>query len=493
MPRTRKLSTVPNAPGRALLYLRVSALMGRSGDDFHSPEVQLHAMRQTIAAAGLREVAVIDDDIDVTGRTFDRKGVARIRAMVEAGQVDVVAVYALSRIGRNLSESLTFVKWLRARGVSVISSQERIDDTPEGQFMVGMWLGMAELQSEQIGIGWARVIERRARLGKAHAGITPEGYRRVDGRLEPDPVLGPAMAKAFGAYAAGDPVSEIVRRYNTVRGRPIAKTNFKKLLHNPIYLGVVVVHSKTGGRIETRGEHAPLIDQAIWDRVLRRLAKDRTTPPRHLNPQHSLTGLLRCDACGNALQVTHSYEHGKDRPNPRVMCTRKQGVGDCPGIGHPLYAEVERAVLDMVTSYAERLRGNPVARQAQLRKAENAAADAGTLERELARTREAMTRLTERWARRAMNDRNYDTAMARLAEAEARQLDALAAAQDVSQAPDTGAVVVLIDQMLELWPRMTGGERNRVLKSVLRQVTVRRAEYWREPPYDCVMDPVFHW
>lgn len=492
MPPRRKLATVPNAPGRAILYIRVSALMGRGGDDFHSPAVQIDTMRQMVRQAGLREVAVIDDDIDVTGRTFTRKGIARIEEMVKAGQVDVVAVHALSRIGRNLSESLTFVKWLRKHGVSVMSSQEKIDDTPEGQFMVGLWLGFAELQSAQIAVGWARVIERRARQGRAH-GMPPDGYLRTGDGLALDPELAPAVRQAFQAYADGDSVADIARAYALARGRPIGKAHLKTMLRNELYIGVVVVNSKLAGRVEVPGRHDPLIERHVWDAVQRRMARDRSTPPRHLAPLHGLTGLLRCAECGRTLQITYSYEHGRESPTKRLMCTRKREYGECDGVGNPLYAEVERAVLEMVVDYAGQLRGNPVARKAQEARATQAALDATALERELAKTREAMTRLTERWARRAMTDHNYDTAMARLAETETQQAEALSSAQEVSQAPDTGAVVRLVDQMLQLWPRMTGAEQNRALKSVLRQATVRRAAFWREPPYDCVLEPLFHW
>lgn len=495
MARTRRLNAVPNqrstTPGRLVAYRRVSALMGRGGDDFLSPDLQLDAIRRAATAAGLREVEVVDD-IDVSGQTFSRKGIDRLRQLVEAKAVDVVAVYDLSRLGRNLAESLTFVRWLRDHHVSVMSTQERIDDTPEGQFMLGQFLGLAQLYGDQIGRRWSQVIEHRARRGKRHGNV-PQGYVKVDGKLVADPLLGPAITAMFAAYAAGEPIADIARTFAAVRGKEVARSTVKAMLRNPAYIGRVVIHSKTGGTLDLPAEHPPLVNQATWDAVQARMAQDRTTPPRYISPAHSLTGLLRCAHCGFLLQIWWSTEHGKDNKTQRLICKRRKEVDACCGIGAPVYEPVERFLLDEIRDYAARLRGNPTARALQQQRARQAGANVGSVERELAKTREAMARLTERWARGGMPDTAYETALARMAAAEQAQAAQLARAQDVAAAPKPAKVVALVDRMLELWPVMTGAEKNRALKAVLLSATVRKAEFWREPVEDRIGDVEFRW
>lgn len=490
----RRLNAVPANSGRVALYVRVSALMGRGGEDFHSPEVQLGGMRNLIAQEGLREAVVIDDDIDVSGQTFDRKGIARLRALIEARQIDIMAVYTLTRLGRNLSECLTFLKWLRDRGVRIISASEKIDDSPEGQFMVGMWLNMAELQGNQIGANWARVIARRAKALGIPAGNVNQGYvRGPDGRYAVDPILGPAVTAVFADYAKGLQVADIALTFGAARGTPIAKSRLKAMLRNPVYAGRVVVDSLTDGPIDVVGQYPPLVDQRTWDRVQRRMAADRTTPPRHLAPAYSLTGLGRCDGCGNNLQIWHSTEHGKDDPTRRLLCKRNKECRDCDGVGTPLYAPIEAAVLAEVRTYAERLRGNPRARATQLARAARAGADAPAIQRELDGTRRAIAKLTERWARGGVPDDAYEETLAQLTasrDAQAAQLDA---AQEASEAPDPGQVVKLVDRMLQLWPEMTPAEQNRGLKAVLRSFTVRKGQGWREPEEQRIVGFEFRW
>lgn len=469
-------------------------------------------MRRTIGLAGLREVAVVDDDIDQSGRTFTRPGIARIRHLVETRQVDVVAVYNLSRVGRNLAESLLFLKWLRDHDVEVISAQEPMDDSPEGQYMTGQWLGMAQLRSDQIAREWQRVLERRARAGKKH-GNTNQGYLRDEsGRLVPDPVLAPAVTAMFVAYARGDTVADIAKAYAAARGKPITRSRVKVMLRHPVYRGHVVLKSKTGGYLDLPGMHPPLVDDQTWAAVARRIADDQTTPPRYLAPQYSLTGLLSCAECGQTLSVWCSTEKGKgELAVPRVICPRRREVVDtaevavpgrrkrdaepsrpaCAGIGSPVLARIEEVLLERIHEYAGELVGNPAARAQQLARAAKAGVDAATLKRELASTREAMARLTERWARGIVPDSAYEVSIAKFIAEEKVKSERLAEAQENSEVPDPGKTVRLVDEMLAMWPDMTGTERNLALRTVIRGATVRRAAYWREPEADRVVEVRF--
>lgn len=491
----RTIKPALSSAGRVVLYVRVSALMGRSGDDFHSPAVQVDGMRGLIAREGLREVDVIDDDIDKSGQRMNRPGIARIRAMVEAKQIDVVAVYMLSRVGRNLAESLAFIRWLREHGVSIISATEKIDDTPEGQFMVGMWLNMAELQGNQIAQSWARIIERRAKLGRPHGGRTPQGYtRNEDGAYVIDERLGPAVRAMFHAYADGVPVGQIAAEFADARGKPINLTQVKVMLRSPIYAGRIAVDSSTGGKIDVPGLHEAIIDEVTWQRVQRRIAADRWTPPRHLAPAYSLTGFGICPYCERHLQVWHSTEPGKDAAaRRRLICVRRNRSRDCDGIGSPLYAPIEAEVLAAVGEYAAKLRGNPGAREAQQARTAQASLDVKELEREQKRAKDALIRLTEGWARGNVPDVAYEAARQRFADAEETLAAKLTDAQRISEAPPPAAVIRLVDELLDMWPDLSESEKNRGLSRVLVSFTVRRGVTQRERVENRVGGFVFRW
>ena len=465
MPRRKShLAPVPEGPGRVVAYVRVSALAGRGGDDFHSPDVQLAAIRRT--AAGLQEVAVIED-IDRTGRHFERAGIDRIRRLAESRQIDAVAVYDVSRLGRNVRESLVFLNWLAEQGVTILSASEQVDtSTPAGRLMLTNMLAIAEYRSDEIGRGWSGTIARRAERGQHHG--RPLGYTREGKRMVPDDVLGPAVSEVFRRYAAGDPIGEITAYLSAVRGRPMHTPNVKKLLRNPVYLGKVIAGDEV-----LPGQHEPLVDEVTWRRVQDRLAADTSTPPRHLAPTWSLVGLVECPN-GHKLQ----------RQGDRLVCGQGRGDvkgGACEGVGRPLLARVEAEVLRQVAVYAGRLRTDHQARMVRDARVAAGRRDRGVLERQVADARAGMVRLAKTNALDPLPNEVYRQAMAELRAAEQAAAAELARLGPVEPPVDPSVAADGVDALLEFWPEMLPSERGYMLRSVVERVVVRPASRWREP------------
>lgn len=482
MPR-RRLAAVPDTAGRVVLYVRVSALMGRGGDDFHSPDVQTAAMRRV--TSGLQEVAVVED-IDRTGRHFAREGIERIRRMAQARQIDALAVYDVSRLGRNVRESLTFLAWLADLGVTILSACEQVDtSTPAGRLMLTNMLAIAEYRSDEIGRSWSGTIARRVERGQHHG--RPLGYVRVDKELVPDPVLGPAMTEAFRRYATGEPIADITGYLAAVRGKAMVTANVKKALRSPVYRGHVVA----GGEV-LPGQHEPLVDEVTWKRVQDRLAREASTPARHLAPTWSLVGLCECPAGHKLQRQPHRSRDGEYRD--RLVCGMGRGgvAGGCEGVGRPLLGEVEAETLRQVAEYAERLRTDHAARAARLAKLATGRVDRATLERELSRARSGMVRLVKQNALDPLPDEVYRDAMAELRKAEQAAAVELGRIGTIEAPPDPVEAANAADTLLALWPEMTYAERGKALRTMVSRIEVRRAAYWREPE-DKRVDVQFLW
>jgi len=446
--------------------------MGRSGEDFHSPDVQLAAIRRV--TVGMHEVAVVQD-IDRTGRTFAREGIERIRRMAERREIDAVAVYDVSRLGRNVRESLTFLAWLADQGVQILSACEQVDtSTPAGRLMLTNMLAIAEYRSDEIGRSWSATIARRAERGHHHG--RPLGYTRSGKRMVPDPVLGPAITETFRRFAAGEPIGAITTYLATIRGRPMISGNVKKLLRNPVYLGQVVA----GGEV-LPGEHEPLVDAETWAKVQDRLAAEAGTPPRHLAPTWGLVGLCECPQ-GHKLQRQPTRLRDGSYQDRLVCGMGRPGVHGkrCEGVGRPLLDRVEAEVLRQVAEYARLLRTDHAARAARLARRANARADRATLERERDKARAGMARIARAWAVGEIPDDVYRETMAELRRAESAAAAELARIGPVDT-PDPVQTASAVDALLALWPRMTPAEQVRALRTVVDKVVIRRAAHWREP------------
>lgn len=516
----RSVSDTPGPPGRAVLYVRVSAVMGRAGEEFLSPDMQEANGRRLCDSRGLREVAVIPD-LDQSGRTFDREGLDRIRAMAEARQFEVLVVNDLTRLGRNAGEAMQFIAWLRDHGVSVASTKENVEDeSPTGKLNTGLMLLIAEMYSDQIGEKWREVIEVRAHAGKPHGRASVGYLREVDedappgkwgrrpSRIVVDPILGPIMAGIFRDYAAGQPISKLARRL-AVAGRSSDLTTLRRALRNPTYLGKVVLwragrtpknkhkrpRAAAQAAVVTDGLHPALVDEATFAKVQRRLAVDSKTPERrHLAMEWSLAGLAACHHCEFPLQLHHGRIGREPEKVDRVLCgsKRRKNTPACDGCGTPHLDRVEAAVLEQLARWAAELRTTPALRERHQAHVVAVETQRQALDRELADSKHAQAKLVAGWSAGKVPDDAYETNIAELLATEEAIRERLAELGDEEPPVDLAVAVRLVDEVLGLWPHAQPVERRILLASVIRRVRVRRADRWREPVADRV-NVEFRW
>jgi site-specific DNA recombinase len=127
-------------------------------------------------------------------------------------------------------------------------------------------------------------------------------------------------------------------------GGRLTKTNLHRLLTNVAYAGRVRYKDEVHP-----GEHAPIIDPAVWERVQALLRRNGRSggAPACSRFGALLKGLLRCGPCGCAMSSSHTTKG--DRRYRYYVCTtaQKRGWGRCPSKSVPA-GEIERFVVDQV-------------------------------------------------------------------------------------------------------------------------------------------------
>lgn len=484
MTAKRRPAAVPDRHGRAVAYIRVSAVMGRSGDDFHSPELQRSQIDRAAETAGMKTLQEAIIDLDQTGRDFNRKGIDQVRKLAEAGQIDAIAIYDVSRLGRNVLESLQFIKWLEKRGVGVISACEQVDtSTPAGKMMLTTMLNVAQYRSDETGRNWSQLIEKRAKSGRHH-GNRLTGFVSVEGKLVADPAVAPAMREAFTMFAQGVGSKKIMQLIAAARGKRVYIQQVKRWIVNPAYRGYAIHHG-----VEMAGAHEALVDDETWRLCQERIAREAGMAPRDRSPQWSLVGLAYCSH--GCRLYRHPYRDEKTRERVfRLECSKMTNrcAGDeCPGIGTPLFEPIEAEVLRRVHEYIQLLKGDVGARAAALNRRATVRVDVEALRRQVTDARTAIAKLTTAWARNQVGDREYNASLAELNESEQiaqQQIDELGGTDVLDEDPFQRAAAA--EALLQLWPDMIGEERNRVMKKILKRVVIRRRERWMEPEADRV-------
>lgn len=149
-----------------------AAAYARCSTTEQHPEAQLGPLRTWAAAQGHELVEYVDEG--ESGAKARRPALDEVMAAVRRGEVQVVAVAALDRLGRDVANLLAIAAELRERGVQLVSLREGLDlHSPVGKALFTMLGLVAELErswiQERVAAGLAAAKKRGVRCGRPPA------------------------------------------------------------------------------------------------------------------------------------------------------------------------------------------------------------------------------------------------------------------------------------------------------------------------------------
>lgn len=151
---------------RVAFYVRVSTADGQSTEN------QIRALHDVAARSGWNVVAIFCDDGVSGAKGRDRRpGLDALLKAVTRREVDLVAAWAVDRLGRSLPDLVALLGELQARGVDLFLHQQALDtSTPTGRMMFQMLGVFAEFERSLIRsrvlAGLERTRAKGTRLGR---------------------------------------------------------------------------------------------------------------------------------------------------------------------------------------------------------------------------------------------------------------------------------------------------------------------------------------
>ena len=326
-------------------------------------------------------------DDNISGMSFDRRGLDELTAAVDADMIDAVIVKDLSRLGRHRTQTALFIDYLREHQVRVISATEGVDTFRDEDDLI---IGVRGLMNDY----YAKDIGKKIRAGyrqKQREGIVitpPFGYwkDKNTGQIKIDAEAAVTVQLIYSLYLQGCGQKEIARRLNAAGrktpaqlraercGREVRHTHktrdgqflwtyasVKNVLAEEAYTGVLVNHRREylGGKARAVCEadwlrhenfYPVIIEKAIWQQVQTRL-KQQARPAVNNRTKHRYAGLLTCQECGNVFSPMIRYWNGSRRVEYVCRGYQRNGKGYCSS--HRIHEEVlDKAVWD----HAKKLR-----------------------------------------------------------------------------------------------------------------------------------------
>jgi DNA invertase Pin-like site-specific DNA recombinase len=312
-------------PLRCAIYTRKSSEEGLE-QEFNSPHAQREACEAFIRSQRHEGWSCLPQPYDDGGRSggnLERPALQQLLADIRDGGIDVVVVYKIDRLTRSLADFAKIVEIFDAKDVSFVSVTQQFNTTTSmGRLTLNVLLSFAQFEREVTGERIRDKIAASKRKGMWMGGVPPLGYAARDRKLIVIDHEAETVRLIFRRYAAIGSVrllgDELEARGITSKswtsasgkswgGKPIGRGALYLMLQNPIYRGEIVHKDET-----YPGEHAAIIEPALWDAVTARLAEnavERNTGRRVRNPS-LLTGLL-FDGEGHRMTPTHAIKNGR--------------------------------------------------------------------------------------------------------------------------------------------------------------------------------------
>ena len=299
------------------LYARVSS--ERQAEQDLSISAQLKALRQYAEKNGWTIYKEFVDEAE-SARSANRPAFQEMIAYAKRKAFDVILVWKHSRFARNREDAIVYKSLLRKQGVSVISMNEQVDDTPAGKLLEGIIEVIDEFYSLNLAEDTIRGLKENAARGFQNGSI-PFGYKAqtvIDGnnkrtKLEPEENSAPIVKRIFQIYLEGKGTKEIAKTLNseglkTSKNKAWSSSAIAYIIKNEVYTGTLVYGKKCKHKtintanniIRVENNHPAIIDTISFCSA-QKIMKTRNkniTHPRETASNYLLSGLLYCGKCG---------------------------------------------------------------------------------------------------------------------------------------------------------------------------------------------------
>jgi site-specific DNA recombinase len=474
---------------RCAIYTRKSTEEGLQ-QAFNTLDAQRESGEAYIAAQrheGWTCLADRYDDGGYSGGNIERPALKRLLADIQAERVDCVVVYKVDRLSRSLMDFSRVMQTFEQNHVSFVSVTQQFNTTHSmGRLTLNILLSFAQFEREIIGERTRDKIAAARRKGKWSGGKPLLGYDIVSSPAGSKLVLNEDEALRVGQIfelylrheALIPTLREIARREwvnkrwvtrkgREMGGRAFDKGTLYKLLTSRTYTGHVTHHGQV-----YPGEHAPIVEQAVWDKVRAVLGRNGRSAGAAVRNRYGalLKGMLSCACC--RCSMIHTYSVKGDRSGKRYryyvcLAAQKKGWDSCPSKSVPA-GQVEKFVVDQIKHIGR----DPAVlagtlRQVQRQQAKELAevqAEEKSVQRELSRLRTSVGKLADDADKAAVVAEQVQRAEQELAGLQER----IAKVQAGRVEPDE--VSAALSSFEPVWEQLTPQEQGRVLRLLIERV-----------------------
>lgn len=296
---------------KAILYIRVST--DEQAEKGYSLSDQEERLYRHCERNDFEVVKTYQEDY--SAKTLQRPALTQLRAFAKKHkkEIDALVFVKWDRLSRNTRDSYFLIDEFKELGIETIAIEQPLDmNVPESKIMLAIYVTTPEVENDRRSLNVSRGMRRAKKTGRWVA-TAPLGYK--NSRDENNkPVIVPDknavfIRQAFEQILSLNLTIEEVRRSLNKKGLYCSRSNFNRLVHNPVYMGKIRIPAfKDEPEEIVDAIHEPIVDaNTFWEvqEILDR-RKPKTTKKIKTNDLFPLRGFLQCSQCGSTLTASSS-------------------------------------------------------------------------------------------------------------------------------------------------------------------------------------------
>jgi site-specific DNA recombinase len=305
----------------AVLYVRVSS--EKQKREGHGVDAQIARGKARAKEIGLNVEKIFTDEA-VSGGIVEREAIQKLFEYLAEHPGRLVITDDMKRLARSVEVHIFIQKTIKSLKCGVEFINQRLEDSPEGQFVEIVLAGAAELERKQNARQVKQKMIERMRAGY-YCFCAPTGYKfeKVNGHklIVPKQPEASFMTEALAGYASGRFNSQQeASDYLLSRGLKLVRSKFAEQCRNPLYAGWV--HYPAWNIKFVPGEHEPIISQDVWQQIQDKLNNRPDVRSTDLSQEFPLRGWLMCSDCGR--QMTGYFTQGKTKKIAYYACCNRK-------------------------------------------------------------------------------------------------------------------------------------------------------------------------
>lgn len=350
------------------IYCRVST--EEQASEGYSISAQLQTLRQYASLYGW-QIAEEYVDEGISGKDIKgRPAMQRLISDIDKDKFQAVIVWKISRLSRNMLDTLMLLDKFEYYDVKFISYSENFDtSSPIGKLVVQLMASIAEMErntlSENVKLG----MTQRAKEGSWNGGVV-FGYDSIEKELIINPKEAEIVQLIFTLYVEGKGLKAMANHlnkvgYRTKRNKHFSINGIAIILDNPVYIGKIRwlqvenwdkkrKRGKNPNPIIVDGKHDAIISDELWN-IAQARRKSKSFKQRQSNEPFLLGSILRCPDCGKGMVpsiTTYTQKDGNKRKHRYYVCGTFHNKGSAACKANSIRAyDTEDAVINRIKEF----------------------------------------------------------------------------------------------------------------------------------------------